>query len=294
MSHDALQPDAVVGDPRLAVQVEAVARQLLPFERVGVAFSGGVDSTVLLALAVRAKGAAAVVAVTGVSPSLPRRELEAARTLAAGLGVEHVELPTAEGDLPAYRRNDLDRCFHCKDTLFAGIDGALLARHALGAVAYGETADDADRDDRPGAQAADDHAVLRPLAAAGMRKPDVRAIARTLGLPNAEKPAAPCLASRIPHHSEVTPEKLRQVEVAEDLLHQLGLAEVRVRHHGDIARIEVPLGDLPVLATSPVREKVLEGVRGAGFRMVTLDIAGLSSGQLFQIGRRPAAVATSR
>ncbi len=272
-----------LSDPRLSALADEVGTALAGVRRLGVAFSGGVDSTLLLALAVRTLGAERVVAITGVSPSLARRELAAARRLASALGVEHVELETAEADLPEYRRNDLDRCFHCKSTLFEGIDHRLLASYGLDAIAYGETADDVVRDDRPGARAADEHSVLRPLATAGLGKTDIRALARALGLPNADKPAAPCLASRIPHHSEVTPQKLRQVEEAEDALHDLGLTELRVRHHGDLASIEVPLDLLGVVATE-LRERVLTAVRAAGFRSVTLDLAGFSSGQLFQIG----------
>lgn len=279
----ALTVTSGIADPHLAALADAVGSDLDGVRRLGVAFSGGVDSTLLLALAVRTLGHDRVVAITGVSPSLARRELRGARQLAATLAVEHVEFETAEGQRPEYRRNDIDRCFHCKSTLFAGIDAQLLAQHGLDAIAYGETVDDARRDDRPGSRAADKHGVLRPLATAGLRKADVRALARAVGLPNAEKPAAPCLASRIPHHSEVTPEKLRQIEMVEDALQELGLTELRVRHHGDVACVEVPLDVLPHV-TSDLRKQVLAAGRAAGFHVVALDLAGLSSGHLFQIG----------
>jgi len=217
--------------------------------------------------------------------TVPRRSLDSARRLAALIGVPLVEIATAEGDLPQYRDNGLDRCFHCKDTLFRTIDETVLRAYGLDAVAYGETADDMARDDRPGRAAAVRHGVLRPLADAGLHKPEIRALAEALGLPNAGEPAAPCLASRIPHGSEVTREKLAQVERAESALHDLGLAELRVRHHGPIARLEVPADRIAEVATPPLRDQVLAAVRGAGFAMVTLDLGGLRSGELFQIAR---------
>jgi uncharacterized protein len=276
---------APLADPRLRRLEAAAAEVLAPVHRVGVAFSGGVDSTVLLALATRALGAANVVAVTGVSASLAARELVEARELAALIGVEHVEVPTGEVSRSSYRRNALDRCFHCKDTLFGTIDDTLLTGHRLDAVAYGETAEDAERGDRPGSAAATRHGVLRPLADAGFRKADVRGVATALGLPNAAKPAAPCLASRIPHGSEVTPVKLGQIEAAEAALHDLGFGELRVRHHGTAARIEVPEDRIADLVAC--RTQVVAAVRAAGFPFVALDLAGLRSGGLHQIAARP-------
>ena len=154
----------------------------------------------------------------------------------------------------------------------------MVAAHGLDAVAYGENADDAIRPDRPGARAATNHRVLRPLADAGLNKADVRALARAWELPCADKPAAPCLASRIPHHQEVTPEKLAQIDQAEAALHGLGIADVRVRHHGDIARLELSLDDLVRASTDPLREQVRRAVVQAGFRYATVDLAGMQSG----------------
>ncbi|MEU6284436.1 ATP-dependent sacrificial sulfur transferase LarE [Streptomyces sp. NPDC047028] len=275
------------GDARLRRLESDAARVFAGARRVGVAFSGGVDSTVLLAVAARALGPSHVVAVTGVSASLAARELTGARELAASLGVELVEIATGEMDRPAYRRNGLDRCFHCKDTLFQTVDDTLLTRYRLDAVAYGETADDVARGDRPGSAAAARHGVLRPLADAGFRKADVRGLAAALGLPNALKPAAPCLASRIPHGSEVTADKLRQVETAEAALHDLGFTAVRVRHHGTVARVEVPESRFADLMAC--RDEVLEAVRAAGFPLVCLDLTGLRSGGLYQIAASPGA-----
>jgi uncharacterized protein len=246
--------------------------------RLGVAFSGGVDSATLLALAARALGPARVLAILGVSPSLASDERTAAHDVATGIGIPLVEVRTHEGDDPEYRRNGPDRCFFCKQELFVRIDAELVAAHGLTAVAYGENADDARRTDRPGSRAATDHAVLRPLADAGLDKAAVRRIARALELPVADKPAAPCLASRIPHFHEVTPEKLRQIDVAEAALRRLGLTELRVRHHDDVARLEVPPDQLAAVATAPLRDDVLRAVRSAGFRFVALDLAGVQSG----------------
>jgi uncharacterized protein len=218
------------------------------------------------------------VAVLGVSPSLAGGERVAAHDVARVVGVPVVEVTTAEGDDPGYRRNGPDRCFHCKQELFTRISAEVVAAHGLSAVAYGENADDAARRDRPGARAARDHGVLAPLAEAGIDKAGVRRIARSLGLPCADKPAAPCLASRIPHHQAVTPHKLAQVEAAEAGLRRLGLGDLRVRHHGDVARVELPLDELARVAREPLREQVLRAVRAAGFRYVALDLAGIQSG----------------
>src|SRR3954452_17685654 len=224
-----------------------VADVLAGVARLGVAFSGGVDSSVLLALAARSLGRERVVAILGVSPSLAADERSAAHTVARGIGVAVVEVDTHEGDRAAYRANGPDRCFHCKDELFTRITDEVVVAHRLDAVAYGENADDARRPDRPGARAAVTHRVLRPLADAGLDKAAVRRIAHALALPCADKPAAPCLASRIPHYTEVTPEKLTQVERAEQALRDLGFSDCRVRHHGEVARIEVPVAEIPRL-----------------------------------------------
>src|SRR3954471_9143598 len=246
--------------------------------RLGVAFSGGVDSSVLLALAARALGPARVVALLGVSPSLATDERVAAHEVARVVGVPVVEVITTEGDDPAYRRNGPDRCYFCKNELFTRISDEVVAAHGLSAVAYGENADDHSRPDRPGARAAREHGVLSPLADAGLDKAAVRRIARAFGLPSADKPAAPCLASRIPHLEEVTPHKLAQIEAAEAGLRRLGLGDLRVRHHGEVARVEVPVDDLARVTTDPLRQAVVDAVRAAGFRYVALDLAGIQSG----------------
>ena len=257
--------------------VDRVAGQLAGIGRLGVAFSGGVDSATLLALAVRALGAGHVVALLGVSPSLAADERAAAHDVARYIGVPIVEVETHEGDRPEYRANGPDRCFHCKDELFSTIGAEVLDRHGLDRIAYGENADDVRRPDRPGAQAATRHRVLRPLADAGLDKAAVRRVARALALPCADKPAAPCLASRIPHHEPVTPAKLAQVEAAEKALRTLGFTDCRVRHHGDVARVELPAEEI-ARAAADLREDVHRAVVAAGFRFVTVDLAGIQSG----------------
>ena len=266
---------------------DAVARLLEGTAPLGVAYSGGVDSAVLLALAVRALGRESVVALMGVSPSLAADERTEAHAVAAHIGADLVEFSTFEGENPAYRANGVDRCFHCKDELFTRISAEVAAEHALATVAYGENADDALRPDRPGARAATNHAVRRPLAEAGLTKDRVRAIARALALPCADKPAAPCLASRIPHGQEVTPAKLAQVEAAEKALRAVWVADSRVRHHGDIARIEVAPADMAALLADGVREEVVRAIKAAGFGYVTLDLVGMQSGAFtLQVLRR--------
>ncbi len=264
--------------PSLEQVVRDLAGLLTGVERLGVAFSGGVDSSLLLALAVRVLGAERVVAVLGVSPSLAADERTGAHDVAAFIGVSVVEVATHEGDNPAYRANGPDRCFHCKDELFTRISDEVITGHRLTAVAYGENADDARRPDRPGSRAATSHAVLRPLADLGLTKADVRDLAHALELPCADKPAAPCLASRIPHFSMVDPAKLAQVEVAEHGLRRLGFPDSRIRHHGEVARVELPEQDLARAVTPGVREAVLTAVRAAGFTFVALDLAGIQSG----------------
>jgi pyridinium-3,5-biscarboxylic acid mononucleotide sulfurtransferase len=262
----------------LSAAAEAVGARLMGAAPLGVAFSGGVDSSVLLALAVRVLGADRVVAILGVSPSLGADERLAAHRVAEVVGARIVEIETREGDNPAYRANGPDRCFHCKNELFTRIEDEVAGAYGLAAVAYGENADDMRRPDRPGSRAASNHQVLRPLADAGLGKAAVRAIARALQLPSADKPAAPCLASRIPHYQEVSAAKLAQVEAAEKALRVLGFAESRVRHHGEVARIELPAGEIVRAVSAPAREQIHAAISAVGFRFVAVDLAGIQSG----------------
>lgn len=246
--------------------------------RVGVAFSGGVDSTVLAALTARAVGPERTILLMAVSESLARRERRLAMRQAEQLGLRLVEVETHEIDNPEYTINDVDRCYHCKDEMFTRIETDVIDRLELDAVAYGENHDDAARPDRPGARAAREHRVLYPLAVAGATKADVRAIGRALGIAVADKPAAPCLASRIPHGEPVTAEKLAAVDAAEDAVFAAGFSDCRVRHHGHIARIEVPRDEFGLIADTHRRETLLAAVREAGFEHATIDLAGIQSG----------------
>ncbi len=258
--------------------VDRVVERLAGVGRLGVAYSGGVDSATLLALAVHALGADRVLGIIGVSPSLADDERAAAHAVARAIGAPVVEVATHEGERPAYQANGPDRCYHCKDELFTRIADEVLAAHGLDAIAYGENADDMLRPDRPGARAAVEHGVLRPLADAGLDKTAVRRVARVLDLQCADKPAAPCLASRIPHHNPVTPEKLAQIERAEKALRALGFRDCRVRHHGEVARVELRADDLERAVAEPLRGNVQRAVTAAGFRFVAVDLAGIQSG----------------
>ncbi|MDI9629270.1 MAG: ATP-dependent sacrificial sulfur transferase LarE [Acidobacteriota bacterium] len=263
---------------RAAELADRVGAQLAGQAPLGVAYSGGVDSALLLALAVRTLGAEQVRPILAVSGSLARREHRAALAQAAQIGVQVVEVATREQELPAYQANGADRCFHCRDELFSLIDDELIPGLGLQAIAYGENLDDSARPDRPGARAAVEHRVLKPLADAGLTKADVRFVARELGLLAADKPSAPCLASRIPHGQPVTPERLTQIEAAEDAVLAEGFSDCRVRHHGEIARIEVPTGELARLCEPEVRARLASQLRAIGFRFVTADLDGIQSG----------------
>ena len=240
-----------------------------------VAYSGGVDSTLLLRLALDELRERAV-AVLASSPAYPEAEQQEARSLAALMGARLVEVSTNEVELDAYRRNNPDRCFHCKEELFETLEPV---RHDLGLrhIAYGATADDAG-DHRPGHGSAVRRGVRFPLLEVGMGKAEIRAAARRLGLPNWNKPSFACLSSRIPHGTEVTVEALRQIESAEAAIKALGFAQVRVRHHGDVARIEVEPAELARLVAE--RDRVVEALRSAGHRFVSVDLEGYATGRL--------------
>lgn len=267
---------------QLRAKADAVATQLRAAAgddaRVGVAYSGGVDSATLAALTAHAIGASRTVLLLAVSPSLARRERRFAHAQAEQLGLELVEVATRELDNPRYASNPVNRCYYCKDALFQRIEADEMDRLKIAVVAYGENADDARRPDRPGGKAAREHAVLYPLATAGASKQDVRALARAFGLASAEKPASPCLASRIPHGEPVTAQKLEQIDAAEDAVLAAGFSDCRVRHHGDLARIEVPADELDRFTDAGLRATLVAAIRAVGFRHVTFDLEGIRSG----------------
>jgi uncharacterized protein len=247
------------------------------FDRVVVAFSGGADSAFLAWVAHDTLGADRVTAVTAVSPSLAGFEHDDCAALAREWGLRWVEVPTDEMTDAAYRRNDADRCFHCKDALMTAVGPLAEADGAV--VALGVNVDDLG-DHRPGQRAAAGRGAVFPLVEAGFTKADVRAVSRELGLRTWDKPAAACLASRVPYGTPVTMGVLGTVERAETGLRALGFVDLRVRHYGDLARLEVPIDVLDrVLA---LRTEVIDAVRAAGYRYVTLDLEGLRSGNLNQ------------
>jgi uncharacterized protein len=253
-----------------------------------VAFSGGVDSTLLLRVALDELGSERAVAVLASSPAYPDEEQAEARALARAMGARLEEVETHEVDLDEYRRNLPDRCFHCKEELFETLE-PVRDRLGLAHLAYGATADDAG-DHRPGHGSAVRRGVRFPLLDAGMGKSEIRAAARRLGLPNWDKPSFACLSSRIPHGTEVTPEALRAIGAAEAAVKALGFRQVRVRHHGDVARIEVEPDDMGRLLA--LRAEVTEGVQGAGYTFVALDLEGYATGSLNRTWRP--ATASSR
>jgi len=239
------------------------------------AYSGGVDSTVVAVVAARALGAAAL-AVTGVSASLSKFESTAAAHLAGELGLEHRVVDTDELSSAEYRANSGDRCYHCKTELFDRLT-EIARQEGFSAVASGDNQDDLG-DHRPGMRAGEERSVRRPLVEAGLGKERVRALARHLGLPNHDKPATPCLASRIPHGVSVDAGVLGRVERAEVVLRGLGFELFRVRHHGDVARVELPEAEMDRALAR--RKQIVGGLREAGYRWVTLDLAGFRSGGL--------------
>lgn len=251
---------------------------LRPLGSVAVAFSGGVDSSVVAAAAVEALGADKVLAVTARSETLPCRELASAVELCRGADIPQLIVDTQEMDCEDFAANSPDRCYFCKRELWEKIQ-VVVEEKGLAHMADGVNADDLG-DHRPGIRASDEAGVLHPLAAIGAGKEDVRELARELGLPNADKPAQACLSSRFPYGQQITPQGLRRVEQAEELLLELGFDELRVRDHGDIARIEVTPDALAELTAGSVREEIVGRLKELGYSYVTIDLEGFRSGSM--------------
>lgn len=273
-------------------KLERMQEILRSLGRVAVAFSGGVDSVFVLRVAVDTLGPANVLAVTGKSPSLPAQDLDDARQAAEALGVEHLLLDPGEFENPEYLANPQNRCYFCKDALFARME-PLLAERDLRAIVSGTNADDLG-DYRPGLSAAKEHSVREPCAETGLTKADIRALSAEMGLPTSDKPASPCLSSRVPYGEAITPEKLRMIERAEVFLREeMGIAECRVRYHDKLARIEVPADSIEALAGAEDRAKVDAAFREIGFQYVALDLRGFRSGSLNEVitfGKRQASL----
>jgi uncharacterized protein len=262
--------------PTLAAKFDALLQGLGELGSACIGYSGGVDSVLLAQAAVLALDPARVLAVTGVSASVSAAQRSAARECARRIGVRHLEVATDELANPAYAANPANRCYFCKSELWSRLR-RVADEHGLVWLLEGSNADDV-REHRPGLRAAREQQVRAPLLEAGLTKSEIRELSRAFELPTWDQPAAPCLASRLPQGLAVTPERLRQVEAAEAALHALGFSELRVRHHGDAARIE--LGAAELAAASRLLAAVTRGVQAAGFTRVLLDVEGYRRGAL--------------
>ncbi len=249
---------------------------------VVVAYSGGVDSSYLLAASVEALGPEKVLAVTAESPTYPASEQQAAAELARDLGASQRRIATAELEDPNFANNPPERCFYCKGHLFEELN-AIVREVGFDNVVYGATLDDLG-DHRPGMRAAKQQGARAPLLEAALTKDDVRALSRELGLPTWDKPAMACLASRFPYYAQITAEALARVEAAEDLLrNDYGLRQVRVRHHDTVARLEIEVAELARLLNDELRNSIVARLKSLGYTYVTVDLSGFRSGSMNEV-----------
>ena len=271
-------PDRASGSGEETVlKLQTLEERLGQLGSLMVAYSGGVDSAFLAATAHRVLGSR-MLAVLADSPSLSRHDFEAACDFARVQQMPLHIIATEELSRPEYQRNDANRCFHCKDELFAAME-ALGPKLGFEQIAYGMNADDT-HDYRPGQRAAEQHAVLAPLAEAGLTKLEIRALSRAAGFAFWDRPAAPCLSSRVEYGRTVTREVLEQVEKAEESLRQLGFRELRVRHHGELARVELARAVMSRALTMEMLDAITAALKLAGFQYVTLDCSGFRSGSM--------------
>lgn len=244
---------------------------------LAVAFSGGVDSSFLAAVA-RAELGDRAIAVTALSPTYPEHTRNEAVKVAKLIGIRHIMVDSNELEIPGFAKNPLDRCYHCKRELFKVV-GKIAHRYGIKAVADGNNADDIG-DYRPGMRAAREAGVLSPLMQAGLGKKEIRILSRRFKLPTADKPAFACLASRFPYGSTITEKKLKAVDKVEQFIRSLGFSQVRARHHGDVARIEVLPDDIPAIVRPVIRKKIVRAAKRAGFIHVSIDLLGYRTGSM--------------
>ena len=266
--------------PELERKEAALESRLREAGRVIVAFSGGADSSYLALAAHRILGEDAL-AVTAVSPSYPDSHRKMADQVVEQIGIRHRYVNTAEMEREGYRANRSDRCYFCKTELFEVL-GRLREEIGFDSVAYGLNADDR-QDFRPGHRAAEEHHVLAPLMDVALSKAEIRALSRVAGLPTADLPSSACLASRLPYGTEVTPERLRQVEEGEVRLRGLGFRQLRLRHHGEIARVEIDPSELPRALDPSMAKAIVAAIKPLGFRFVSLDLEGYRTGALNEV-----------